>query len=80
MIQFLLFILVFFLVFAIVIFGVATKFLSWIIRTIRNLFFGTSNYNAGDKANRQSQSSSRPQQSKKIFQKDEGEYVDYEKI
>ncbi|MDO5446641.1 MAG: DUF4834 family protein [Prevotellaceae bacterium] len=77
MLQILIFILVFILIFFIVITSVATRLLAWIVRSIKGLFFGNSNdYNQEKPTTHNPQ----PKTEKKIFQKDEGEYVDYENV
>ena len=78
MLQIIVFVLVFIFIFFVVITGVAIKVLSWILRSVKSLFFGNDSH----KDNSQPHTSGGQQQrdSKKIFQKDEGEYVDYENV
>ncbi|RHJ90794.1 DUF4834 family protein [Parabacteroides bouchesdurhonensis] len=63
-----------------------------ILRTFKNIFFGSgssnkateqrrrSNSNRTTASDRYSNDENRPQHRKKIFPKDEGEYVDYEEV
>lgn len=76
MIQLLLFIFVFVLVFFIISAGIVTSLLSKLLRFIGNLL-GMGN-NRNDNHSHHTQTNNQPQQKKKIFSKDDGEYVDYE--
>lgn len=77
--------------FKILLFGVLFFFMMFLLlgvsflRGLKNLFFGSSDNKRQSQQRQQQQQSHRQQQQentarKKIFAKDEGEYVDYEEV
>lgn len=74
----LLFILVFVLVFFIISAGIVTSLITQIFRFIGRIFgFGLNNNNPR-RNSKHTQANSQPEPKKKIFSKDDGEYVDFE--